>query len=79
MLGLPRSTLYYQPVPESPLNLGLMRRIDEQYLLTPFYGWPRMTAHLRRQGFQVNGKRVRRLMHLMGLQAIYPRPKLKRR
>lgn len=52
-----------------------MRLIDEQYLQTPFYGWPRMTAHLRRQGYQVNGKRIRRLMHRMGLQAIYPKPK----
>jgi putative transposase len=47
-----------------------MRRIDEQYLQTPFYGWPRMTAVLRRQGYAVNGKRVRRLMHQMGLQAL---------
>lgn len=47
-----------------------MRRIDAQYLEAPFYGWPKMTAALRRQGYQVNGKRVRRLMRLMGLQAI---------
>ncbi len=52
-----------------------MRLIDEQYLHTPFYGWPRMTAHLRRQGYPVNGKRVRRLMQRMGVQAIYPQPK----
>jgi len=52
-----------------------MRLIDDQYLKTPFYGWPRMTAHLRRQGYQVNGKRIRRLMQLMGLQAIYPKPR----
>jgi putative transposase len=50
-----------------------MRWIDEQYLKTPFYGWPRMTAALRRQGYQVNGKRVRRLMQRMGLQALQPR------
>ena len=75
MLGLSRSTLYYQPATESAFNLQLMRRIDEQYLQTPFYGWPRMTACLRRQGYQVNGKRIRRLMQLMGLQAIYPKPK----
>jgi putative transposase len=47
-----------------------MRRIDEHYLQTPFYGWPRMTAVLRRQGYAVNGKRVRRLMQQMGLQAL---------
>lgn len=52
-----------------------MRLIDEQYLRTPFYGWPRMTAYLRRQGYQVNSKRVRRLLQKMGLQAIYPKPK----
>jgi putative transposase len=52
-----------------------MRLIDEQYLRTPFYGWPRMTAYLRRQGYTVNSKRVRRLMQRMGLQAIYPKPK----
>jgi putative transposase len=75
LLGLNRSTLYYQPATESAFNLQLMRLIDEQYLLTPFYGWPRMTVHLQRQGYQVNGKRIRRLMRLMGLQAIYPRPK----
>jgi len=50
-----------------------MRVIDQQYLETPFYGWPRMTATLRRQGYLVNGKRVRRLMRLLGLQALVPR------
>jgi putative transposase len=74
LLGLNRATLYYTPAEESPLNLHLMRLIDEQYLKTPFYGWPRMTAHLRRQGYAVNGKRVRRLMQTMGLQALYPKP-----
>src|SRR3712207_8125352 len=47
-----------------------MRQIDAQYLETPFDGWPKMTAALRRQGYAVNGKRVRRLMRQMGLQAI---------
>jgi putative transposase len=47
-----------------------MRKIDEQYLKTPFYGWPRMTAVLRTQGYAVNGKRVRRLMRQMGIQAL---------
>jgi putative transposase len=50
-----------------------MRLIDEQYLKTPFYGWPRMTAFLRQRGHPVNGKRVRRLMQVMDLQAIYPK------
>jgi putative transposase len=76
LLGLNRSSLYYEPVGESTENLHLMRLLDEQYLRTPFYGWPRMTAYLRREGYAVNGKRVRRLMQKMGLQAIYPKPKL---
>lgn len=60
-------------MPEDPENLKLMRLIDQQYLQTPFYGWPRMTAVLRSQGYMVNGKRIRRLMRLMGLQALVPR------
>jgi len=50
-----------------------MRRIDEQYLRTPFYGSRRMTAWLRREGEEVNRKRVQRLMRLMALEAIYPK------
>jgi len=73
LLGLPRSSLYYQAAPEPPENLALMRLMDEQYLATPFYGALRMTAWLNRQGHGVNVKRVRRLMRLMGLEAIYPK------
>ena len=73
LLGLGRSSFYYQAASESALNLDLMRLIDEQYLRTPFYGWPKMVAFLRRLGYAINGKRVRRLMRLMGIQAIYPR------
>ena len=75
LVGLNRSTYYYTPAGESELNLHLMRLIDKQYTKTPFYGWPRMTAHLRRQGYAINHKRVRRLMRTMGLQAIYPKPR----
>jgi putative transposase len=75
LIGLNRSSFYYQPVGESAYNLMLMRLIDEQYLRAPVYGWPRITAWLRRQGHAVNPKRVRRLMRLMGLQAIYPKPR----
>jgi putative transposase len=75
LVGLNRSTLYYRPAGESDLNLHLMRLIDKQYTKTPFYGWPRMTAHLRRQGYAINHKRVQRLMSTMGLQAIYPKPR----
>jgi len=75
LIGLNRSTLYYQPADESEYNLALMRLIDRQYTRTPFYGWPRMTAYLRREGHEINPKRVRRLMALMGLQAIHPKRK----
>jgi putative transposase len=78
LLGLNRSTLYYEPAGESAENLCLMRLLDEQYLRTPFYGWPRMTAYLRRKGYPVNHKRVRRLMQKMGMQAIYPKPRTSR-
>jgi putative transposase len=78
LLGLNRATLYYEPAGESAENLHLMRLIDEQYLRTPFYGWPRMTAHLRRLGYVVNHKRIQRLMRKMGLQAIYPKPRTTR-
>ena len=73
LLGLNRASFYYQATSESALNQRLIRLIDEQFQCTPFYGWPKMTAHLRRLGYAVNGKRVRRLMRLMDIQAIYPR------
>jgi putative transposase len=78
MVGLSRSTYYYAPGTEREENPLLMRLLDEQYLRTPFYGSPRMTAWLRGQGYAVNRKRVARLMHQMGLEAIYPKPRLSR-
>lgn len=75
LLGLPRSTYYYQSQGESPENLHLMRLLDEQYTQTPYYGIRRMTAWLRRQGYSVNHKRVRRLLRTMGLETIYPKPR----
>ncbi len=75
LLGLNRASYYYQAASESPLNLKLMKLIDEQYMRTPFYGGPRMTVYLRQQKYGVNHKRVQRLMQKMGLQAIYPRPR----
>lgn len=75
LLGLNRSTVYYTPAGETEENLCLMRRIDEQYLKTPFYGSRRMTVWLTQQGFEVNRKRVQRLMRLMSIEAIYPRPR----
>jgi putative transposase len=76
LLELPRSTFYYQPLGENAYNLALMRLIDEQFTKRPFYGVPRMTAWLRATGQLVNEKRVRRLMRRMGLEAIYPKPRL---
>lgn len=74
LLGLPRSSYYYQPKGEGSLNLKLIRLLDEQYTKTPFYGSPKMTLWLKTQGYAVNHKRVERLMRVMGLQAVYPKP-----
>jgi putative transposase len=75
LVGLPRSTYYYQPGGESPENLHLMRLLDEQYTETPYYGIRRMTAWLKSQGYDVNHKRVARLLRTMGLETIYPHPR----
>jgi len=76
LLGLARSSYYYEPVPTSEENLLLMRLLDEQYTRTPFYGTRKMTAWLHTQGYPVDRKRVRRLLRLMGLETIYPKPRL---
>jgi len=76
LVGLPRSSLYYRAQGESQENLELMWQMDEAYTSWPFYGVRRMAAYLHRQGYTVNPKRVRRLMRLMGLEAIYPRKRL---
>jgi putative transposase len=73
LLGLARSTYYYELARESAENLALMRRLDEQYLKTPFYGSRRMAEELSREDYRVNRKRVQRLMRTMGIAAIYPR------
>jgi putative transposase len=70
--------VYYKPVEIASQDLALMRLIDEQYLKTPFYGSRSMTKHLRRLGYKVNRKRIQRLMRMMGLEAIYPKPKTSR-
>jgi len=75
LLSISRSGWYYDPKGEPPLNLKLMRLIDEQFLTTPFYGSRQMARHLRRVGYCVGRHRVRRLMRLMGLQAIYQEPR----
>lgn len=71
-----RASLYYEPAVETPDNLRLMRRIDEQYTARPYYGSRRMAVWLNQQGERVNRKRVQRLMRVMGLEAVYPKPRL---
>jgi putative transposase len=75
-LGLSRSSLYYKAAAETLENLRLMRLIDEEYTAHPFYGSRKMTVWLRGQGEAVNRKRVQRLLRVMGLEAIYPKPRL---
>jgi putative transposase len=74
LLKVARSTLYYRPAPVSEDDLRVMRRIDAQYLAAPFYGARRRVAVLRRDGMAVNRKRVQRLMRVMGIEALYPKP-----
>ena len=75
LVSIARSSFYYEGRGESPLNLRLMRLIDEQFLETPFYGSRQMTRWLCREGYTVSRKRVRRLMRLLGLQAVFQRPR----
>lgn len=75
LLSISRSGWYYESKGETPLNISLMRMIDEQFLVTPYYGSRQMARHLRRTGYCVSRKRIQRLMRLMGLKAIYQSPK----
>ena len=75
LVGISRSAYYGRSKGENALNLTLMRLIDEQFLETPWYSSRQMMRHLRRQGYTVGRKRVRRLMARMGLAAIYLRPR----
>ena len=76
LVELPRSTYYYHGQGEGAENLTLMHLLDQQYTDTPYYGVRRMTAWLRSQGYVVNHKRVARLLRTMGLETIYPKPRL---
>jgi len=78
LLGISRSGLYYKPLEIAEKDLTLMKLIDRQYLATPFYGARKIAAWLKSQGYIANRKRVRRLMHIMGLRAIYRRPRTSR-
>jgi len=75
LLDINRSSVYYKPRPICPKDLEIMKLIDDQYMRTPVYGSRSMRDHLDKQGHQVNRKRVQRLMRLMGLEAIYPKPR----
>jgi len=75
VLAISRSSFYYVMKGESPSSLALMRRIDELFLKYPFYGSRQMVRRLRREGVRIGRHRVRRLMRLMGLEAIYQAPR----
>ena len=75
LLDISRSGMYYQPKGISEEDLNSMKLIDHQYLATPFYGTRKMAVWLKSKGYKVNRKRVRRLMSIMGLKAIYRRPR----
>jgi len=75
LLSIGRSSLYYEPKGESAETLALMRRIDTLFLKYPFYGARRMALHLRREGVRIGRGRARRLMRLMGLEAVYRAPR----
>ncbi len=74
LLNVSRASVYYRPVATKAEDLELMAQMDRQYLKTPFYGSRRMKAWLLREGYLVSRKRVRRLMRVMSLEAIYRRP-----
>jgi putative transposase len=76
LLGVSRSGLYCRPSGPKAEDLSVMRRLDELYTATPFYGVERMTAALHREGLGIGHNRVRRLLRQMGLEAIYPKPRL---
>jgi len=75
LVGIARSSYYYEPKGENALNLELMRGIDKQFLETPWYGSRQTARHLKRQGHEVGRKRIRRLLRKMGLAAIYQAPR----
>lgn len=75
LLGLARSCYYYEPANESDENLALMRQMDELHLNYPSFGRRQMTDWFRLQGYRVNPKRTRRLMGLLGIESIYPKPR----
>jgi putative transposase len=74
LLGVSRSSLYYEPAEPDAEELALMRRLDELHLEHPFFGSRLMTRTLKAEGFEVNRKRIQRLMRVMGLESVAPKP-----
>ena len=79
LLDIHRSGVYHRPRPSSPINLALMREIDEIHLNRPFLGVRRVTDELREKGHEINHKRIHRLMQIMAIEAIYPKPNTSKR
>lgn len=79
LLHLNRSSYYYQAQEISQEDKELLRLIDQQYLETPFYGSRKITALLQQKGYTISRKKVQRLMRQLGLEVIYPKPKLSRK
>lgn len=75
LLSIPRSSFYYKSIKEEDIDNWLMNEIYEIWMKYPFYGYRRITAILNRSGYHVNNKKIRRIMILMDLQAIYPKKK----
>jgi len=76
LLDLTRSVVYYTSQRDDRDDLALMRLLDEQYTQTPCYGVEKMTEAMHRRGIRIGHNRVRRLLRRMGLEAIYPKPRL---
>lgn len=76
LLGISRSSFYYQHKPISEFNLMLMNKIDEIYTEFPYYGYRKITAQLKRENFRINHKKTARLMRILGLKAIFPKRNL---
>ena len=79
LLNIARSGLYYEPITESKVNLELLKKLDEQYMRTPYYGSPKFLNWLQSEGYDINIKRVKRLMRVLGISAIYQKPNTSRK
>lgn len=77
LLSVSKSTYYYKPIPETECNLKLMKEIDKIYLENPAWGSRSITAYLQKEGYEINRKRIARLMKIMGIEAIYPKQKVR--